>query len=98
MRLVEDDDERVVGIGSERVLGVGRHPARDLDQLVGRVVGEVDLAGEPRPEARVRVEELVHQVRVASDDHDEFVAVVLHPLDERLDCLGAEVEALRPGR
>jgi hypothetical protein len=35
----------------------------------------------------------VHQTRIAGDDHDEAVAVVLHPLQQDLDRLGAEVHA-----
>ena len=62
-------------------------------ELVGRVVRERDLAREARAQARVRVEEASHQPRVAGDDHDEAVAVVLHPLEQRLDRLGAEVLA-----
>ena len=69
---------------------------RDREQLVRRVVGERDLAREARAQARVRVEEALHQPRVARDDHDEAVAVVLHPLEQRLDRLGPEVLAARP--
>ena len=39
----------------------------------------------------------MHEPRIAGDDHDEAVPVVLHPLEDRLDRLGAEVE-LRPAR
>ena len=66
----------------------------DRDELVGRVVGEVDLAREARAQPGVRLEEPPHQPRVAGDDHDEPVAVVLHPLEQRLDRLVAEVEPL----
>ena len=33
----------------------------------------------------------MHQPRIAGDDHDEPVPVVLHPLEQRLDRLGPEV-------
>ena len=44
MRLVEDDHQRVRGALTEFVLGGERQPTRDLHQLVGGVVGELDLA------------------------------------------------------
>src|SRR6266511_4398238 len=42
-------------------------------------------------QARVRLEKAAHQRRIAGDDHDEAVAMVLHPLQQRLDRLRAEV-------
>src|SRR6266540_851942 len=42
-------------------------------------------------QARVRLEEAAHQRRIAGDDHDEAVAMILHPLQQRLDRLRAEV-------
>src|SRR5437763_1735728 len=61
-------------------------------QGIRRVVGEVDLAREARAQPGVRLEEAMHEPRVAGDDHDEAVAVVLHALEQRLDRLVAEVE------
>ena len=95
-RAGEDPLERLVRARAELVLVLGRQPARDLEQVVRRVVGEGDLAREAGAQAGVRVEEGAHQPRVAGDDDDEPVAVVLHPLQERLDRLGAEVEAPVP--
>ena len=88
----EDPLERLVRARPELVLVLGRQPVRDLEQIGRRVVGERDLAGEAGAQARVRVEEGAHQPRIAGDDDDEAVAVVLHPLQQRLDRLGAEVE------
>ena len=42
-------------------------------------------------QARIGVEEFLHQVRVAGDDHDELVPVVLHGLQDRVDSLLAEI-------
>src|SRR5439155_14560904 len=77
----------------ESVLAVGGELLGDRGEFVGRVVREGNLARETRLQARVRLEEAAHQRRVAGDDHDEAVAVILHPLQQRLDCLGAEVLA-----
>ncbi len=82
----------------KRVLVLGGELLRDRDELVGRVVRELDLPGEARAEPRVRLQEVVHQPRIARDDDDEAMAVVLHPLQQGLDRLRAEVEALVHGR
>ena len=63
------------------------------DELLGRVVGEVDLAREARAQAGIRLEEVVHQARVAGNDDDQPLAIVLHPLEQRLHRLGAEAPA-----
>src|SRR5437763_13151116 len=90
-RTRQDRTDGDVSPFGEDVLVVARERARDRQKLVGRVVGEGDLAREARAESGIRVEEAVHQLRVAGDDHDEPVAVVLHPLQQRLDRLGPEV-------
>src|SRR4051794_31923137 len=66
---------------------------RDRQQVDRRVVGKRDLSRESRAQARIRLEEAVHQSWVAGDDDDEPVAEVLHPLEQRLDRLRPEVEA-----
>ena len=89
---VEDPAQLLLGVRREPVLVARRDVARDREQLVRRVVGEDDLAREARTQTGIRVEEPVHESRVAGDDHDEAVAVVLHPLEDRLDRLWPEVE------
>ena len=96
----EDPLEGVVGARTELVLVLGSQPAGDLEQVGGRVVRERELAREAGAQARVRAQEAAHQARVTGHDHHEPVTEVLHPLEERLDCLGAEVEpaVAAPGR
>ena len=36
----------------------------------------------------------MHEAGIARDDHHEAMAIVLHPLEERLDCLRPEVQPL----
>ena len=95
LRAVEDPSQRLDRALVEAVLAVGRELLRDRDELVGRVVRERDLAREARLQPGVRLEEAAHQRGIAGDDHDEPVAVILHPLEQRLDRLGAEVAASR---
>src|SRR5436853_4619022 len=94
----EDPAQRRLGSIAEHVLVVAREGMRDREQLVGRVVRERDLAREPRAQTWVRVEELVHEPRIAGDDHHEPVPVVLHALQQCLDGFGTEVLALVPAR
>jgi hypothetical protein len=94
---VEDPRELRLGVRRERVLVACGDVPRDLEQLAGRVVGEDDLAREARAQTGIRVEEAVHEPGIAGNDHDEAVSVVLHPLENRLDRLGPEVE-LRSAR
>ena len=62
-------------------------------QLVGRVVRERDLAREARLQPGFDSRKRRISARVAGDDHDEAVAVVLHPLEQRLDRLGRRSRA-----
>ena len=71
----------------EPVLLALQHLLRDLEQLVQREVGEVDVVGDPRGHARVGPEERVHPVGVAGQDHHQVLAVVLHDLQQDLDRL-----------
>jgi hypothetical protein len=92
------DSERVK-VHTDRVLGGRREPVvltlehamRDLHQLLGHVVGKVDVVRDQRSNAGIGREELVHAVFVAGQDHDEPVAVVLRDLQEDLDRLLAVV-------
>mmetsp|Transcript_23086 Transcript_23086/g.54850 ORF Transcript_23086/g.54850 Transcript_23086/m.54850 type:complete len:233 (-) Transcript_23086:750-1448(-) len=56
----------------------------NLDQLWAGVVFEGEGEGHARPEAGVRVEKVIHLLRVAGQNHDEMCAVVFHFLDERI--------------
>src|SRR5262249_44114351 len=75
LRRSEDPPNRLDCALAEAVLVLREELRRDREQLLGRVVRERDLAREARAQPRVRVEEAVHQPRVAGHDHDEAVAV-----------------------
>ena len=81
----------------EVVLLVLAHQLEDRDELLGRVVGEVDGAHEAALQAGVGVDQLGHLVRVAGGDDRQVVAVVLHELDDRVDRLPPEVLLAAPG-
>src|SRR6185437_10025632 len=89
----EDRAQRLVGTLAKRVRMLNGEPTEDRDELLRRVVGEVDLTREARPQTRVRLEEPAHEPRIPGHDHDEAVPVILHPLEQRLDRLVAEVES-----
>jgi hypothetical protein len=74
------------------VCGAGQL-AEDLDQLVVRVVVELDGRPEPAGEPGVLREEGHHRLGVAGHDDDELVPVVLHLFDQGVDRLGAVVVA-----
>jgi hypothetical protein len=57
----------------------------------GAVVGEVQVVRDARAHARVGLEEGVHAVLVAGQDHHQVVALVLHHLQQDLDRLLAVV-------
>src|SRR6266511_2188464 len=88
---VEDPAQRLRRALVEAVLTLRGELLCDSDQLVRRVVRKRDLPREARMQARVRLEEAAHQRRIAGDDHDEAVAMILHALQQRLDRLRAEV-------
>ncbi len=87
----EDAAQHLVRTRLQRVLVLGQHLVEDRLECVDGVVGERDLAGEPGAQSGVREQEGLHQPRVPGHDHDQAVAVVLHPLEQDLDRLGAEV-------
>jgi hypothetical protein len=63
------------------------HAFGDLQQFVVGVVREGDVVRDAAAQARVALEEGVHAVLVAGQDHDQVVALVLHHLQQDLDRL-----------
>ena len=61
-----------------------------LKQLVGREIGERERPLKPRRQAWVRVNQPLHRARVASEDGNELVAIVLDPLEQYLHRLATE--------
>src|SRR5439155_21144615 len=51
----------------------------------------VDSLGESAREARIAGNEAAHFVRIAGDNNDQAVAVILHKLEQRLDGLAPEI-------
>mmetsp|Transcript_62009 Transcript_62009/g.145440 ORF Transcript_62009/g.145440 Transcript_62009/m.145440 type:complete len:308 (-) Transcript_62009:1064-1987(-) len=62
----------------------------NLDQLWAGVVFEGEGERHARAEAGVRVEEVIHLLRVAGQNHDEMCTVVFHLLDERIHSFDTE--------
>ena len=79
--LAQPGDDGLVRV----VVGALGHLLEDRDQLVVGVVLELDLRAEPALEAGVLGDEDRHRQRVAGDDHDQVVALVLHLLDQGVD-------------
>ena len=92
-RVIESSQIRApaAGAGIEAVAALVGQRVDDREQLVGGVVGEVDHLREPRPQAGVRADELLHLVGVARHHHHDPVAPVLDELDDGVDRLAAEV-------
>ena len=61
--------------------------SRDLHELVGREVREVQMVRDARAHAGVGAEERLHPVLVAREDDDEVLALGLHDLQQDLDRL-----------
>ena len=72
---------------AELVVQRRQHLLADREQFVVGIVGEVDVMRDARAEAGIGLEELVHPVGVAGENHDEVVALVLHHLQQDLDRL-----------
>ena len=75
------------GLLAEAVVLLGQDQPGDRQQLIGAVVGEVDMVGHPRGEAWIGLVEDVHPLLVAGEDHHQIVAVGLHHLQQDLDRL-----------
>src|SRR5829696_3877229 len=97
LRVLEDRTEADERSLVEAVFGIAGEVPADRHELLCRVIGKHDLAGEARLQTGIRLQETAHQRGVAGDDHDEPVAVVLHPLQQRLHRLGPEVARLAAG-
>ena len=92
--IVEHLCEIFLSVGCQCVLVLLQIHLEDILQLLGRVVGEVDVTVEARLQSRVGVDETVHLVLVASDNHNETVTVVLHALEDGGYCLLTVVVAI----
>ena len=87
----EDLQGFLLGFRRQRVFVLFAHEFQDGHKFFGRVVREFDEIVEAGFEARIGLQEFLHQVRIAGRDHDEFVAVVFHRLEDGLHGFLAEV-------
>ena len=70
---------------AQPVLHGAEHALRDLLELLGAVVGKVQVMGDARGEPGIRAEEGLHAIAVAGEDHDQILALVLHDLQQDFD-------------
>ena len=86
--------ERGLRLVREVVAGPFQHQPPNGHQLFQVVVGEVEMVRDPGSQAGVGLEEDIHPVLVARENHDELVPLVLHHLKQDLDRLLAEILAV----
>ena len=77
--------ENVACAGAEAVVLLLEHHLGDPQQFALGEVRELEVMRDARAHARIRLEERLHAIAVARQDHDEVVAVVLHHLQQDLD-------------
>lgn len=82
-------------LGQPVALALCQH-IRDVQQLIGGVVRELYLVREAAGKAAVGGQERLHLPGVARKDDHQLVAVVFHPLHQRVDGLKAEAVLLAP--
>ena len=63
----------------------------DPHEFVEGIVREFNVLVKPAPKAGIAVDELFHRPRVASDDHDQVIPVILHGFQDRVDGFLTEV-------
>ena len=80
------------GVG-RREVGARGDRGEDLDQLVVAVVVELSVSRNRLSSPGFDVMKRCIGLRVAGDDHQQLVAVVLHLLDQRIDRFAAEIVA-----
>lgn len=85
--------DRRIQVGVDAPAVVGQHRQADLGDLVGGVVLELEGVGDPGAQAGVHVEEVLHLVGVAGEDHHDVAAVVLHEFEDGVDGLGSVAPA-----
>ena len=79
------------GLWTEAIVLTGQNQLSDRQQLSGTVIREINMVGHPGGEAGIGLVKNIHPLLVASEDHHQIVAVVLHHLQQDFDRLGAVV-------
>ena len=83
--------ESLLALRAEAVVLLRQQQLGDREQFVCAVIGEIDVVRDARAHTRIAVEETVHLVLVAGEDHHQIVAIVLHHLQEDFDRFRAVV-------
>ena len=87
-------ERQLLGIGSKLVfLLLGKH-LHNLEELVGRVVVDVEEIAEAAAESDVDAEQVLHLRAIACGNNHKLTTVVLHALHQLLQRLRALVVAL----
>ncbi len=92
--LLEHPPQHRPGVGVEQFALALQGQLGQRAELGRGVAGELHPVGEPGVEAGVGGQEVLHLPLVAGQDDDQVLAVVLGPLEQRLDRLVAEPVAL----
>ena len=64
---------------------------QNVHQLVGRIILKEYEVGKPGLESRIGIEELLHQVGISCNYHDQLVSVILHGLKQFVHSFLSEV-------
>ena len=84
-------DQSFLQIGGKQELILFRPHPEHLCKLLGRIVGEVDVAVETGTHAAVGVQEMPHLLGVPGNDHHQTVPVILHAFEKRGNGLRAVI-------
>mmetsp|Transcript_30509 Transcript_30509/g.71503 ORF Transcript_30509/g.71503 Transcript_30509/m.71503 type:complete len:336 (-) Transcript_30509:397-1404(-) len=79
------------GVGGDVILEITGHKGGDLHELIGRVVGEIDVVTNTGHHTGNVGEEPVHSVLVTGNGNDEVILVVLHNVEKNLNGLLAVI-------
>ena len=68
---------------------------KDLHQFIDGIIRKLDVLVEPALQTRIAVDEPLHRFGISGYDHDQVIPVILHRLQDRVDCFLAEILILR---
>src|SRR5690606_17370348 len=91
---VEQRDQALLQLGRKAKAIAAADQGEDPAEFERRVIREFDEPVEAGTQAGIGIDEALHFPGITCDDHDQAVAIVLHPLEERVDRLPAVVLSL----